>query len=392
MRTEVKPELRPELRPESTATSRPRVLIVENSVAFTGAFRSVLAAARQQRAAFEFVFVLPTGSTNAATLRADGFAVEELPFVELGRSVKRLIGYGPMLVRNGFRLAQLVRRHRIDVLHSNDFYNLTPYVAQRLLGSASPRVVTHVRMLPGSFPGKFYQFWCRCAARFADRVVCVSDAVRRAAFLHEPKAVVVYDTLERRELHPPKTDYARPADAPIRVVYIGNYIAGKGHRTALRGFAAAHRRNPRLRFDLYGGTMGLAKNQELKEALVAEATALGVADAVHFHDFAADVEARLKEHDIVLNCSEVESFSMVCFEALYFGVPLIATDCGGPRELFEDGRSGYLIPVGDEAAVADRLLRLAADGAQRAAFAHEGRQFVERKFGAADQSGAIWRF
>lgn len=373
-------------------TPRPRVLIVENSVAFTGAFRSVLAAARQQRHAFDFRFVLPTGSANTAALRADGFAVDELPFVELGRSVKKLAAYGPTLLINGWRLAQLVRRHRIDVLHSNDFYNLTPYVARQLLGGAGPRVVTHVRMLPGSFPGKFYQFWCRCAARYADRVVCVSEAVRRAAFGQEPKAVVVYDTLERHERHPPKTDYARQSEAPVRVVYLGNYIAGKGHQTALRGFAAAHAQNPALRLDFYGGTMGLEKNRQLKETLAAEARALDLTGAVSFNDFATDVEGLIKDYDVLLNCSEVESFSMVCFEALYFGVPLIATDCGGPRELFEDGRSGYLVPVGDERAVADCLLRLAADPAQRRAFAQAGRAFVEKKFGAADQSAAIWRF
>jgi glycosyltransferase involved in cell wall biosynthesis len=138
--------------------------------------------------------------------------------------------------------------------------------------------------------------------------------------------------------------------------------------------------------------MGLEKNRQLRADLEALATSLGVTEAIKLHDFASDVEGLIKQYDVLLNCSEVESFSMVCFEALYFGVPLIATDCGGPRELFEDGRSGYLIPVGDEAAVADRLLRLAADANLRQSFAEAGRAFVEQKFGAADQSGAIWKF
>lgn len=372
-------------------TARPRVLIVENSVAFTGAFRSVFAAARQQQHAFEFRFVVPTGSANAATLRADGFGVDELPFVELGRSARKLALYSPALLANGLRLAKLVRRHRIDVLHSNDLYNLVPYAAKALLGSRAPHLVTHIRMLAASFSGPFYPFWCQCARRYADRVVCVSEAVRQGAFADEPKAVVVYDTLEREERHPPKVDFGS-GTGPVRVVYIGNYIQGKGHDTALRGFAAAYARNPALRLDFYGGTMGLTKNAAFREQLRADAVALGLADAVGFHDFVSDIEGLIKTYDVLLNCSEVESFSMVCFEALYFGVPLIATDCGGPRELFEDGRSGYLIPVRDEAAVADRLSRLAADPAQRRAFAEAGRAFVRQKFSEQDQSGAIWHF
>ena len=201
--------------PDPVSAARPRVLIVENSIAFTGAFRSVLAAARQQRHRFDFYFVLPVGSTLTGTLRGDGFPVEELPFVELGRSVGRLLGYGPALVRNGWRLAQLVRRHGVTVLHSNDLYNLAPYVAGQLLGRGRPRLVTHVRMLAGSFSGPFYRFWCACAVRYADRIVCVSEAVRRGAFPDEPKATVVYDTLEMVERHPAKTDYGR-AGEPVR--------------------------------------------------------------------------------------------------------------------------------------------------------------------------------
>ena len=51
------------------------------------------------------------------------------------------------------------------------------------------------------------------------------------------------------------------------------------------------------------------------------------------------------------------------------GIPSISTDCpcGGPRELIEDGVNGYLIPVGDEEALADRLRRILSDeeGAER---------------------------
>ena len=369
---------------------KPRVLIVENSMAFTGAFRSVLAAARQQQENFGFHFVLPTGSKNVSLIREAGFSCDELPFVELGRSVSRLLRYGPMLLLNAWRLARLVRRYSVDVLHGNDLYNLTPIVARWFLWGRRPKLVMHVRMLAGSFSGPFYEFWCWCAATFADRVVCVSEAVRQRAFAHEPKAVVVYDTIERIEHHPPKTNFA--LSPPLRVVYLGNYIHGKGQETALAAFAQARQHFPALRIDFYGGTMGLAKNQEFRDTLEAQAQQQGLGEAVGFHAFASDVEALMKASDVVLNCSEVESFSMVCFEALYYGVPLIATDCGGPRELFEDERSGYLVPVGDAAAAADRLVRLATDATKRAAFSAAGRAFLEKKFGERDTSAAIWQF
>ena len=54
----------------------------------------------------------------------------------------------------------------------------------------------------------------------------------------------------------------------------------------------------------------------------------------------------------MLNFSESESFSMTCLESLYYGTPLIATDSGGPAELFKHGESGHLVPNRDVQAMA----------------------------------------
>lgn len=378
---------------------QPRVLIVENGMTVTGGYRSIIAAAERERSQFDFHFVLPSGSALTGLIRAAGFGADELPFVELGRSVRRLLLYGPLLVLNGWRLARIARRLGATVLHSNDLFNLTPYVARGLLLTGPrPRLVTHVRLLAASFSGPFYPFWCWCARRFADRIVCVSEAVRQGAFADEPKAVVIYEPLRAdAERHPPKTFRAADpapgsATCPLRVVCVGNYIAGKGHATALTGFERAYSQNPNLRLDFYGGTMNLAKNEELLTELRTRVAAQRLTEVVAFHPFATDVEALMKAYDVVLNCSEAESFSLVCFEALQFGVPLIATDCGGPRELFEDEKSGFLVPVRDANAVADRLLRLAADPALLARFSAAGRKYVQQKFGQHDRTANIWRF
>ena len=117
----------------------------------------------------------------------------------------------------------------------------------------------------------------------------------------------------------------------------------------------AHARNPNLRLHFVGGDMGMVKNQEFRPELEAPQQAAGLAEAVHFDGFAADTEAAMKAHDIVLNFSEAESFSLTCLDALYYGVPLIATDCGGPAELFENGRSGLLVPNRNVPAMAEAI-------------------------------------
>jgi len=85
----------------------------------------------------------------------------------------------------------------------------------------------------------------------------------------------------------------------------------------------------------------------------------------------------------VLNFSEAESFSLTCLDALYYGVPLIASDCGGPAELFETGKSGILVPNRDVAAMADAIVALAADADLRQRFSKASRIFVRQKFAPA---------
>jgi glycosyltransferase involved in cell wall biosynthesis len=102
-----------------------------------------------------------------------------------------------------------------------------------------------------------------------------------------------------------------------------------------------------------------------------------------------DVEKLMKSSDIFLNFSESESFSLTCLEALVYGVPLIASDSGGPGELFEHEQSGLLVPNRDLSAMTAAIVRLSKDQKLRERFALEGRQYVTKKFGIEKSASAL---
>jgi glycosyltransferase involved in cell wall biosynthesis len=62
------------------------------------------------------------------------------------------------------------------------------------------------------------------------------------------------------------------------------------------------------------------------------------------------------------------------------GVPMVVTDCGALRELVKDGERGFVVPVGDSAALADRLKTLADDADLRERMGRAAREEVERKY------------
>jgi glycosyltransferase involved in cell wall biosynthesis len=282
-----------------------------------------------------------------------------------------------MLLLNGWRLRQLALREKATIVHLNDFYNLTGYVA-RALSLGRVRVVTHVRFLPQVLPQPLARLWRGMAETFASRVLCVSAAVR-TYFKPIAKVQVVFDPLPGSENPLAATHSPARSDGTVQLLYLSNYILGKGQNFALAAFREAYKHDSRLRLHFVGGDMGLEKNRAFRQQLEAEVRSHRLEDVVSFGGFVADVEQAIKAADILLNFSEAESFSLTCRDALYYGTPLIATDCGGPAELFENGRSGLLIPNRDVNAMAAAIIQLAADAALRARFAAAGREFICHK-------------
>ncbi|MFD1466671.1 glycosyltransferase family 4 protein [Hymenobacter caeli] len=369
--------------PDSAPLTAHRILVVDNCIAVTGALKAILNTARALQAEyagqFEFEFVLPTGSTALPTVVGEGFRVHTLPFVEISRRPGELLRYVPALLANGWRLRRLARQRGVALIHLNDFFNLAGVVAKWARG---PKLLTHVRLLPQNFPAPLRRLWVSADTRYADRVICVSEAVQ-AAFPAAPNVLVVADPLPEHEQYPaPAPDQAagRARTGELKLLYLANYIQGKGHDHAVEAFAAAHAQNPHLRLYFHGGDMGLNKNRAYRQTLEARVQALGLTAAVHFGEFVQDVEQAIKAADVLLNFSETESFSLTCLDALFYGTALVASDCGGPRELFEHGRSGLLVPNKDVPAMAAAILELAADAAKRTRFAAAGREYVRQKF------------
>ena len=166
------------------------------------------------------------------------------------------------------------------------------------------------------------------------------------------------------------------------LLYPANYISGKGHRECLSAFSIAYQANKNIRLRFVGSDMGLAKSRELRHALEIEVERNGLSNVVKVEDFCAEKELMYKNADVVLNFSISESFSRTCFEASFYGVPVIATRCGGPEEIIENDVTGILVDLGDLDKMKEAILRLADDRQLRrsmgtAAAVHVRRRFVE---------------
>jgi glycosyltransferase involved in cell wall biosynthesis len=105
-----------------------------------------------------------------------------------------------------------------------------------------------------------------------------------------------------------------------------------------------------------------------------------IADKVHFLGERGDVQRIVPHFDALWSTSGYEGQSNVILEAMAAGVPVVATDIPGTRELVVSDATGYLVPVGDRAGFAKYTERLLNNSALASQFSSAARQRVQTEF------------
>lgn len=353
-----------------------KILIIDNSVAYTGAFKCALNEAEMlSDDQHHFTFVLHDHSNLKKVVKEHGYTVHNLHMIEISKSLPIILAYPFMLLWNTIVLLKIVRDEEVDIIQVNDFYNLLGAMA-KLFGFKG-KLITYVRFLPSVMPAPLRKFWIKMANRFSHKVIAVSDAVLEQLPANS-KTIRIYDPVMLKEEHPVKT--YKKEEEPVKMLYLANFIKGKGQDYAIEAFAIAYKKHKKITLHLAGGDMKLEKNIEYREDLEQRVSELGLTEVVTFAKFSADVESKIKKADIVLNFSDAESFSMTCLEAAFYGTALIATKCGGPEEIISQGETGLLVPVKDINAMANAMITLANDANLREQYAIAGKNYVRNKF------------
>jgi glycosyltransferase involved in cell wall biosynthesis len=223
----------------------------------------------------------------------------------------------------------------------------------------------------------------RLFAPRTDGVIAVAKG--QIPFLVEDKGFreqqirVIYNGIDLADWNPAPRDAAVlaelgiPEDAPV-VGILAMLRPEKDHATFVRAAKLVLERVPEARFVIVGDGVERPK----LEALAAE---LGITDRVIFTGRRTDVPQLLTVFDVsVLSSVTIETFPMSFLEAMAMERPLVATRVGGVPEMIEEGENGYLVPLRDEAALADALVKVVANRETVRRLGARSRAIVEEKF------------
>ncbi|MFT4094481.1 MAG: glycosyltransferase family 4 protein [Niabella sp.] len=332
-------------------SQKQKVLIIENSQYITGGFKAIFSLTEALKDKIEFYYVIPKGSKVKTVLQSSQYPVEELRMLEISKQLKTFF-YLPVLFKNARYIIKFMKEHAVNILHVNDIYNQLGCAVK--FKQPAIKVIYHVRLLKNSYISTFYSLFSKMINTYADKIICVSQAVYKDIGSGK-KAVVLYDRPAITHKYASWDGLHNPQKA--KILYLGNYIPGKGQQLALQVIKNLISRYPAISLHFYGDTQGQLSVDYIK-ALKAYTNTHHLSAHVVFNHKTNDVEHTMKEHDLILNMSSSESFSFVCLEALLYGIPLVATNSGGPAEITDYGKMAQLVPNNDITATENAIKKI----------------------------------
>jgi glycosyltransferase involved in cell wall biosynthesis len=220
-----------------------------------------------------------------------------------------------------------------------------------------------------------------CAARFslkhADLLRAISASTRKQLVTWQPgKPIFQFATWTDIEpfLQNDETSKRRSKE----VLYAGVLIPLKGVHHLISAFAYASHDLPLAGLVIVGREENKAYAAELKK----QVERVGLNGRIRFLGEVSQVElARwMRQACVLVLPSFSEGLGRVVLEAMATGTPVIGSSVGGIPELVQDGVTGFLVPAGDETALAERLRWVFVHPEEAAEMGRRARTFAERFF------------
>jgi len=328
-----------------------------------------------------------------ASLNPDGVLRSQAETFDLGEIPSYPLNsfYDATAMRQLKRLVSFLKTANIKILHTHDFYTNIFGMAAGKLASVPVRISSR-RETSGMRSGaqKRVQHF---AYSLAHHIVANSEAVRSKLIeerISADKITVVYNGLDLKRLAPKEgLDRASllallnlNAEAGVTQRFV-TIVANMRHDVKdypmfLRAARRVHDAVPQAAFLLAG-------EGELTDSLRALAAEFGISNNTFFLGRCEKIAELLSVSEVCVLSSKAEGFSNSILEYMAAARPVVATDVGGAREAIVEGETGYVVPAGDDEAMAERIIKLLTNPQKAHTMGQAGRSIVEEKFSCEAQ-------
>jgi N-acetyl-alpha-D-glucosaminyl L-malate synthase BshA len=314
-------------------------------------------------------------------VRVDRF-MENLFYHQVDFTTYPLFKYPPYTLALAAKLAEVAKTWNLDLLHAHYAipHATCCFLAKAMLADGGPKVITTLHGTDITLVGsdKSYHRITKFSIESSDGVTCVSEFLknqvcREFSICEEPR--VIYNFVDTSKFRPNGcSDFKRrlTQSGEKVVIHMSNFRPLKRIGDVIDVFRLIRAGTP-AKLLLIGEGPELATARE-------KVSQHHLQDDVLFMGNHENVETVLPVGDLFLLPSEHESFGLAALESLACGVPVIGTERTGIPEVVEDGKSGYVLPLGDTETMAIKGLELLLDEKKHREFSEYGRRSVAENF------------
>lgn len=275
-------------------------------------------------------------------------------------------------VHSAFRLAAVIKKEKIDVIHASLF---APMTIAALASVITPvKVIWHFHSHEYDIPLKSRQAfrWLARLARVKKILFVNWELMEHFSFLGFPKQKqgVLYN---HSELVPVPASVDR-SDKIIHIGYLGRVVDLK--RVEYLVDLASYLTEQKGFHDFQIHVVG---DGDAREKIMTQVEQAGLAAYFVFHGFQSDVQAYYSRFDLFVNPSSEECLCMSMIDAGIMGLPVVAFDVGGNNEIVINDQTGYI--VADKDGFFSRCFELIQDSEKRKRYGEAAKHHCKEQFG-----------
>lgn len=291
--------------------------------------------------------------------------------------------YNANAVQQTKRFVHYLRSNEVQLLHAHDFYTNV----FGMFGGSLARVPVKIASMRETHGMRTegQRRLQQMAYKAAHHVVANSGSVKQELMrqgVPENKISVVYNGIDAGRVLVPASRSRAESLASLGLKPNGDsryvtLVANMRHE--VKDYPMFLRAAKRVRNEILNAEFLLAGEGELMPELKLMAQDLGLADSAHFLGRCEAIAELLHASDVCVLTSKAEGFSNSILEYMAAGRPVIATDVGGASEAITEGRTGYLVPAGNDELMAARIIAV-LKSSDISTMGNTGRQIVAEKF------------
>ena len=262
--------------------------------------------------------------------------------------------FNPMVV---FHLLKVIKSIQPEIIHTHLFQPRIFTTFAHLLYRRGV-LITHKHSIVNPKKHHIFMLLEIAAILFNKKVIAISKSVEQSLckyeFIPQSKIFVLTNSIDYQKFNQAFNQRAHPIEKSIVIGTVGRIERVKGIKYLLMAMKIILRQYSNAKLDIVGDGSELNKLKLLSEKL-------SISNSVRFFGKLAYPIPNYSRMDIFVLPSLLEGFGIVLLEAMAAGIPVIATNVHGIREVVIDGKSGILIPPKNPEAIAKAVSRIIED-------------------------------